>query len=195
MKIRILSILALFGLALSSCDVDQTREAELPEVSVDVDTEAGQMPAFDVDWADVDVTTTTKMVEVPKVRVVMEEEAIEVPVIDVQWPDEYGDAEERTLVVEADVDQEADLNIEEVYTTGDRIIVLAGLEKDGEMLDGETMRVSDQVVVNAPDVDVRYYIVGDRPEGMYNSRYKYISDRSAVESMLKNGKVIYSVAK
>lgn len=195
MKYRFLSLLALLTFSFTSCDVDQTREAEMPEVSVDVDTEPGTMPAYDVDWADVDVTTTTKVVDMPKVRVVMEEETIEVPVVDVDWPQDYGDTEERTLMVEADVDQDANIDIEEVYTNGERIIVLAQLNKNGEMLQDETMRVSDQVVLNAPDLDVRYYIIGDRPEGLYNNRYKYISDRSEIQNLVQNGKVIYSAAK
>lgn len=194
MKFRILSLVALLGLALSSCDVDQTREGELPEVDVDVETEAGQLPAYDVDWADVDVTTTTKTVEMPSVRVVMVEEEVEVPVLDVDWPEDYGDAEERTLVVEADVDQDAELDIEEVYAVNNRMIVIAELEKEGEMLeDGEMMRVSDQVIVNAPDdLDVRYYIIGDRPTGMTNTRYKYITSKNDLRDQMQNGRTIYT---
>ncbi|THH41660.1 hypothetical protein [Neolewinella litorea] len=193
MSIRFLPFLLFFTFALSSCDVDQTQEGELPEVDVDVDTEPGQAPAYDVDWVDVEVNTTTRMVEVPNVTVEMVEEPVEVPVLDVEWPDEYGDAEETTFMVEADVDQEASLEIEEIYTTGNRMIVLARLDKDGQKLnDGQMMRVSDQVVVNAPDMDVRYYIVGDRPAGITNSRYRYISDRSEIADMMANGQSIYS---
>lgn len=189
MKYRILSLAVLTAFAFSSCDVDQTSSGEMPDVDVEVD--AGEMPTYDVDWVDVDVRTTTKTVSVPKVRVVMEEEEIEVPVIDMDWPEDYGDTEERTLMVEADVDQGAELDIEEVYTNGDRIIVVAELEKDGEMLDEGMMRVSDQVVVNAPDVDIRYYIIGDRPDGFINNRYKYISSVDEIKDLRQGGKVIY----
>ncbi|MGB3802379.1 MAG: hypothetical protein WA952_21335 [Lewinella sp.] len=193
MKIQHIPFLLLLLFSAVACDVDQTEEGELPEVDVDVDTEAGDLPEFDVDWADVDVTTTTRMVEVPKVTVQMVEEEVEVPVLDVEWPSEYGDAEETTFMVEADVDQEAELEIQEIYATGQRMIVLASLEKDGEMLqNGEMMRVSDQVVINAPDMDVRYYIIGDRPEGISNTRYRYIGDRSEISDMLANGRSIYS---
>ena len=192
MRTLALPLLFLFALT-TACDVDQTQEGELPEVDIDVDTEEGQLPAYDVDWADVDVETTTRMVEVPRVRVEMVEEAVEVPVLDVDWPDEYGEAEETTFMVEADVDQEAELDIEEIYTTGNRMVVLARLEKEGEMLEnGQLMRVSDQVMVNAPDMDVRYYIIGDRPEGMTNSRYRYIGDRSEIADMLADGRSIYT---
>ncbi len=193
MKIQLLPLLTFLLFALAACDVDQTESAEMPEVDVDIDTEAGNLPEFDVDWADVDVTTTTRMVEVPKVRVVMEEEAVEVPVIDVDWPNEYGDAEETTLMVEADVDRESTLDIEDVYATNNRIIVLASLNSDGrELSDGEMMRVSDQVVVTAPDMDVRYYIIGDRPAGMTNTRYRYIRDRNDIGEMMQNGRSIYT---
>lgn len=62
---------AIFGcaLALSACSVEQTEEAELP----DVDVEGGNVPEYDVDAADVDVST--------------EERTVEVPVIDVEDPD------------------------------------------------------------------------------------------------------------
>lgn len=190
---KFLTLTLAFGFILTSCDVDQTRSAELPEVDVDVDTEAGQMPAFDVNWADVDVMMEERTVQVPKVRVVMEEETIEVPVLDVSWPDEMGDTEEMNLMVEAEVDQDAVIDIKNVFATGERLIVVAELEKAGEMLPkGEMMRVSDQVIVNAPDMDVRYYIIGDRPTGDFNKRYKYFSNDSEVKKMMNNGKVIYT---
>lgn len=193
MIIRLLPFFLFFTFALTSCDVDQTQEGELPEVDVDVDTEPGQAPEYDVDWVDVEVNTTTRMVEVPNVTVEMVEEPVEVPVLDVEWPDEYGDAEETTFMVEADVDQEANIEIQEIYTTGNRMVVLARLDKEGQQLaEGQMMRVTDQVVVNAPDMDVRYYIIGDRPDGMTNTRYRYISDRNDIADMLQNGQSIYS---
>ncbi|PPK86279.1 hypothetical protein CLV84_3202 [Neolewinella xylanilytica] len=193
MNMRFIPILTLLFVLTAACEVDQTQEGELPEVDVDIDTEAGQAPEYDVEWADVDVTTTTRMVEVPKVTVEMVEEEVEVPVLDVDWPQDYGEPEETTFMVEADVDQEAALEIEEIYTTGQRMVVLARLEKAGEMLqNGQMLRVSDQVVVNAPDMDVRYYIIGDRPEGISNTRYRYISDRSEIADVLSNGRSIYT---
>lgn len=191
MKFRLLTILAFLSLAFTSCDVDKTSDGEMPTVDVDVETDAGELPTYDVDWADVDVNTTTKIVDVPKVRVVMEKEEIEVPVVDVDWPGDDAEREEMTLMVEADVDQEAELDIHQVYTTGDRIYVIAKLDKAGKMLEGETMRISDQIVVNAPDIDVRYYIVGDRPQGFANTRYRYVKNMSDVQGMLTNGKLIY----
>lgn len=193
MKSLSIFFLLFTALSFTACDVDKTESGSLPEVDVDVDVESGSLPEYDVDWADVDVKTRTEMVQVPKVRVVMEEEAIEVPYVDVDWPSEYGDTEEMTLMVEADVDQDAVLDIQEVYATNNRIIVLAELEKAGEMLeDGEMMRVSDQVVVTAPDMDVRYYIVGDRPDGMVNSRNRYIKSRNDLADMMQGGRSIYT---
>jgi len=53
------------ALALAGCDVEQTEEAEMPEV------EGGNLPEYDVDAADVDVDadTTTQEVEVPTLDV------------------------------------------------------------------------------------------------------------------------------
>lgn len=59
------AILAATGLALSlaACDVDQTEEGSLPEV------EGGNLPEYDVEPADVDVTTGTETIEVPTMDV------------------------------------------------------------------------------------------------------------------------------
>ncbi len=79
-------------LAFASCEVKQTEEGKLP----DVETEPGKLPEYDVDWADVDVGTTTRTVKVPKVVVVMEEEEVNVPYIDVKMPsDQNGDARQQ----------------------------------------------------------------------------------------------------
>jgi hypothetical protein len=65
MKFRLLSVLAMPALVcgIAACDVDQTREGELP----DVDVEGGALPEYDVDAADVDITKDT--VVVPKIQV------------------------------------------------------------------------------------------------------------------------------
>ena len=64
----ILKSLALIGcISLAACDVDQTKEGEMPDV--DVSANGGQMPEFDVDAAEVKVGTENKTVEVPTVEV------------------------------------------------------------------------------------------------------------------------------
>jgi hypothetical protein len=67
MKFRLLSAVfapaLLFGLA--ACDVDQTREGEMPDVEV----EGGQLPEYDVDAPDVRVGTDTQRVIVPDIDV------------------------------------------------------------------------------------------------------------------------------
>ncbi|MDQ3287531.1 MAG: hypothetical protein M3Q42_04590 [Pseudomonadota bacterium] len=55
---------------MSGCDVDKTQEGELPEVSA----EGGQLPAYDVETADVDVGTRQETVTVPEVDVTMPDE-------------------------------------------------------------------------------------------------------------------------
>jgi len=60
---------ALFTLA--ACDVEQTKEGEAPEISVD----EGSLPEYDVDAADVDIDagTKTETVEVPTLDVDVDE--------------------------------------------------------------------------------------------------------------------------
>ncbi len=73
-----------FIVSATGCDVEKTREGVLPTVDVDVSGDAGQLPAYDVDAPDVDVSTEEKTVLVPKV--IMEKETVTVPEIDVTLP-------------------------------------------------------------------------------------------------------------
>ena len=121
----LVAALAIGG--LTGCEIDQTREGDLPSVDVDVDADPGQLPRFDIDGPDVNVGMTTKMVKVPKVVVVMEEEEIEVPYIDVDLPDH--DETERTLAVEVQVPGEGyDLDIEEATVVDGTLWVISELE-------------------------------------------------------------------
>ena len=58
---------AVACLALTACDVDQTKEGDMPEV--EVNASGGQLPEFDVDGPSVNVGTETKTVEVPTLDV------------------------------------------------------------------------------------------------------------------------------
>lgn len=75
-RIIITGLLAPLAIGLAACDVDQTKEAELPEVEVT----GGQMPEFDVETADVDIGTKKTTVEVPDVDVKMPGDAEGEPV-------------------------------------------------------------------------------------------------------------------
>ncbi len=184
-------IMLILPIWFFSCDVDKTQQGDMPEV--DVDVEEGEMPEYDVDWMNVDVATTTKTVEVPKVTVVMEEEQVEVPVVNVSMPD-GADNVERTIRVEAEVsDEMRKVDIKELYATENRIYVIAELEKTGEPLQDKTVRVSDQVVINAPDdLIVKHYIIGEKPDRVFNDDYTYITSRNEISSELQGGKTIYS---
>jgi hypothetical protein len=67
MKIALSVILGASCLALAACDVDQTREGELPDV--DVNATGGQLPEYNVDAPEVTVGTENRVVEVPTVDV------------------------------------------------------------------------------------------------------------------------------
>lgn len=62
-KILTLFIAPLFAVGMTACDVDQTEEGEAPEVEV----QEGELPAYDVEGPDVEVTEDT--VTVPDVDV------------------------------------------------------------------------------------------------------------------------------
>ncbi|MGJ8666336.1 MAG: hypothetical protein ACSHW7_08225 [Patiriisocius sp.] len=177
-------------LAITSCDIKKKGDLELPEVDVDVTTEEGNIPEYEVDWMDVDVRTTTKMVEVPKVVIVMEEEEVEVPIIDFDMPGE--DKMERTLLVETEVyEKGADLEIKQIRADNNRLYVIAELEENDDKLDGKKMRISDQVELNAPDLDVKYIIVGNRPNRKFNNANTYVKSMNDLDDRVKNAKVIY----
>ena len=192
MKIIKLSLLALAcGLFVASCDVDAKGNLELPEFDVDIDAKEGSLPDFDVEWADVNVGTRTETVTVPKVVVVTEEVEIEVPYIDVDMPGD-DDNEELTLQVEAEVSGKMhELKIQEVYATGNKLYVVSKLTETSQDLGDERVRISDRLVLNAGDLDVKHYIVGKRPAGSFNTSYTYVPSRSALDKKLTGGKTIY----
>jgi hypothetical protein len=59
--------------ALAACDVDQTKEGDMPEV--DVNVEGGQLPEFNVEGPTVNVGTENKTIQVPTVDVDAPKEA------------------------------------------------------------------------------------------------------------------------
>lgn len=188
-----LILLALIGsFAFVSCDIDQTQGTKLPDLDVDVDVDAGQLPSFDVDWADVNVGTRTETISVPKIKIVMEEEEVEVPYVDVDMPNADG-KEELTIAVEADVrGTMKDLRIQEVYATAKRLYVVSTLVDNGEDMGDEIARVSDRLILNAPeDLDVKHIIIGERPTGTFNNQFKYVKSRSDIEGRMINGKQIW----
>ena len=180
------------SLIMMSCNVEQKKEAELPEIDVDVDAEAGQLPSFEVDWADVNVGTRTETVKIPKVVVVMEEEEIEIPYIDVDMPDS-SEKEELNIMVEAEVEgKEHEINIKEVIATNNTLYVISALEEKDQDLGDQKLRVSDQLILNAPDLNVKHIIVGERPNRVFNNQYKYVKDINAFKRSLNKPKVIYT---
>ena len=61
-------LIGLGGCAFAAaCDVDQTKEGELPEV--EVNATGGQLPEYNVEGPTVNVGTENKTVEVPTVEV------------------------------------------------------------------------------------------------------------------------------
>ncbi|RKN83695.1 hypothetical protein D7Z94_06475 [Ulvibacterium marinum] len=177
---------------LAGCDFKKTEKGELPEIDVDVDAEAGELPEYDVDWAEVNVGTKTETVEIPKVVVVMEEEEVEVPYIDVDMPD-GGEKEEHTLYIEAEVsDEEHTMEIQQIWATGKNLYVISELKSTGQSIGDKKMRVSDQVTLNAADLNVKYYVVGQRPDRVFNRQHTYVNDMNELKDRVGDYKVIYT---
>jgi hypothetical protein len=179
------------GLLLAGCSVEKTQSAKAPDVDVDVDP--GRWPTFNVKWADVDVGTKTKTITVPKLEWKREQAEIQVPYIDINPPG-GGDREEQMISIELEAPSSGyDLDIREVRAAGDDLWVISELKQTGPP-SGGPRRLSDQVIVNAPDdLDVRHVVIGQRPEGVYNQRYSFFPDMSALQQRLPQGggRVLY----
>ncbi|MGR3492882.1 MAG: hypothetical protein ACU0DW_12560 [Shimia sp.] len=84
----IAAIAAVIAIALGIylIDIDQTQQAELPEVNV----EGGQLPEYDVETGEVVVGTTETEVEVPDVNIDVETvtREVDVPTIGLEAPEE-----------------------------------------------------------------------------------------------------------
>lgn len=64
-KSLMVAALGALALGMGGCDVEQTEEGDMPEVTAT----GGNLPEYDVDAADVDVGTKTETVEVPTIDV------------------------------------------------------------------------------------------------------------------------------
>lgn len=185
-------LLAIASTMFIGCNMKKEDKGEMPEVDVDVTADAGELPEYEVNWADVNVGTTTEIVEIPKVVVVMEEEEVEIPYLDVDMPD-GGEKSKRTLMVEAEVtDMEHTLEITEIWAADDHLYVIANLTPTEQSIGDKKMRVSDQVSLNAPDLNVNYYIIGTRPDRVFNTQYDYLENANDLKRSLENPKQIYS---
>lgn len=184
----LIAAIACFGLV--ACELEQTQEGKLPDV--DVSVEAGQMPEYDLDVMEVDVSLTEKTVKVPKVIVVMEEVDVQVPVVDVTMPGKMN--EEMMFNVEVEVEGEGhQIDIEDVYLVDGKFWVISRLDMNEQAATDARTRISDRIIVNAPsDFEVRHFIIGEKPAGAHNGQYRFINSRSVISDKLANGQKIYS---
>lgn len=67
MKKFVAILMSASCLSITACDVDQTKEGEMPDV--DVNASGGQLPEYNVEGPDVDVGMENKTVQVPTVDV------------------------------------------------------------------------------------------------------------------------------
>ena len=185
-KILPLSLIMLV-VPLTSCQVEKEQAARLPEVNI----EPGRLPEYDIKGPDVKVGVTKRTVTVPKVVVVQEQQTIEVPYIDVDLPGV--ERKERTITTEVEAPSAGyNLEIQNVYAANNELWVVSRLEEENPNAPKATVRVSDRIVINAPDIPVRQYVIGERPNGSFNEQYTFINDREQIASQLANGKQLYS---
>lgn len=104
-RLTLLVVAAFLLGGTGGCNVDVTKEGELPNVTVDpgklpevkvlkegempsIDVQGGKLPQVDVDAPEVDVSTKPKKVETPDIDIDVDtkEKTVEVPEVDVQPP-------------------------------------------------------------------------------------------------------------
>lgn len=185
-KVLPLSLMMLL-VPLASCQIEKEQAARLPEVNI----EPGRLPEYDIKGPDVNVGVTKRTVTVPKVIVVQEKQTVEVPYIDVDLPG--AERKERTITAEIEAPSAGyNLEIQDVYAANNELWVVSRLEEENPNAPKTTVRVSDRIVINAPDMPVRQYVIGERPDGSFNEQYNFINDREQIASQLANGKQLYS---
>jgi len=179
---------ALSLIPLASCRVEQERAAKLPDV--DVSVEPGRLPKYDIEGPDVNVGVTERTVTVPKVIVVQEEETVEVPYINIDVPG--AQRQERTITTEVEVPSAGyNLAIQSVYAVNNELWVISRLSETNPNVPRATTRISDRIVINAPNMPVRHYIVGARPSGVFNEQYEFIGNREQILPQLQAGRQLY----
>lgn len=178
----------LLLIPLVSCQIEQERAAKLPDV--DVSVEPGRLPKYDVQGPDVNVGVTERTVTVPKVIVVQEKQTVKVPYIDVDVPG--AEREERTITAEVEVPSSGyNLSIQDVYAVNNELWIISRLEETNPNAPRATTRVSDRIVINAPNIPVRHYIVGARPSGVFNEQYEFVDNRQQILPQLEAGRKLY----
>ena len=123
-------------------------------------------------------------------------EEIEVPYLDVDMPDDDDDTEkeERNIVIEAEVtDNEHTLEIKEIWASNNNLYVVSELKSTDQTIGDKKMRVSDQLMLKARDLNVKHYIIGERPDRVFNTQHTYVKNMDALKSKIKGDyKVIYT---
>lgn len=186
---KVLSFALILALVpLTSCQVEREQAAKLPDVNVSV--EPGQLPKYDIKGPDVNVGVTERTVTVPKIIVIQEEQTVKVPYIDVNMPG--ATRQERTITSEVEVPSGGyNLQIQDVYALNNEVWVISRLSETNPNAPKARTRVSDRIVINAPDMPVRQYIVGSRPSGVFNEQYQFIGNRQQILSQLQAGRKLY----
>ena len=173
------------------CAVEQTEEAQAPDVDVEVD--AGRWPQYKVNWADIDVGTSERTITVPVVRVEKETRKITVPFIDINPPGAR-EREEQAISIDVDVPHAGyELQIAEVRASGDDLWVVGTLRQTDTPKAQVLTRLSDRVVINAPeDLDVRRVVIGERPSSADNEHLRFVTSMDDLEKVIPDGaRVLY----
>lgn len=160
---------------------------------VAVDAEGGRSPQYSEDWADVDVRTSERTITVPIVKVETETRQVTVPHLDINPPGARGRAQ-HVLSIEVTVPHPGyELQVVEIRASGDDLWVIGRLRETAPPSAHVVTRLSDRVAVNAPqDLDIRKFVVGERPDRIDNTHLRFIESMDRLEQIIPDGaRVLY----
>lgn len=168
----LLALLPVAGCTVADADYDDEAVEEGDEALHDADEGVSDREAewdrtVDLDWAEVEILLGETTVDVPTdvdvedwdVDVTTEERTVTVPLIDITWPDDEQVATRQTVTVEVQAATGSHVQIEEIWAYQDTLIVVSRLYEGGAEVETEATTLSDQVVVNAPELHVEHYVI------------------------------------
>jgi len=86
-----------------------------------------------------------------------------------------------------------EISIRKVYAEDDNLYVVAYLEQMDQALEQQSVRVSDQIMLNVQEgVDIDRYIIGDKPSGAFNDQYEYFASEEELMEELGDAQEIYA---
>ena len=106
-------------------------------------------------------------------------------------------ADEKEITVKLTVPDAAwTLTIDEVHMVGNELWVISTVSQNPDMMGAQVIStVQASLRLEAPDLPMKYFIIGKTWDWKNEEPYTFINDLSQIEKDLKSGKLLYRAAK